>query len=99
MEARLRDYQAKEESRSKQLAVQLAEKTEKLGELTDAHKFLQEEMKSLEEFSERKEKKLKEDLQALERALDGFKNNGAMEKNRLMVESINEKKQLLLGLD
>lgn len=35
----------------------------------------------------------------MERALDGFKNNGALEKNRLMVESINEKKQLLLNID
>jgi len=56
-------------------------------------------MKSLEEFSERKERKLKDDLQSLEKALDGFKNNGAVEKNRLMVESINEKKQLLLSID
>jgi hypothetical protein len=35
----------------------------------------------------------------LERALEGSKNNDTLEKNRLMVESINEKKHLLLNLD
>lgn len=36
------------------MCAQLTEKSEKLNELTDAHKYLREEMKSLEEFSEKK---------------------------------------------
>jgi hypothetical protein len=37
----------------------LNEKTDKLNELTDNNNFLREEIKSMEEFAEKKEKKLR----------------------------------------
>lgn len=46
-EARFKEYQLREETKNKQLTVQLTEKTERLNELTEVHQRLSEEMKSL----------------------------------------------------
>ena len=98
-EVQLKEITQRTEDKIKALTEELREKSDKLFEASNAARRSEEACKLLEDSSDQKERRLKAEILDLQAALESYRNNDTVERNRLLMDNMNEKREIQSTLE